>query len=252
MKKYNILISNDDSIYSNGIKALVETAKQWGNVTVVAPDKPQSGMGHAVTLDTIVQAKEVHLFGTDVKAYACSGTPADCTKLAIGVLMETPPDLVLSGINHGSNTATSVIYSGTMAAAIEAAMSGITGIGISLCDSSSKADFSASKQIIQDFWTQYMLTQKIKQGTCLNINIPKLDYSLIKGLQPCRQTMGYWKENFEERTSPKGEKYYWLSGYFLNTDSGQDNDEFYLSQNYATIVPISYDLTDYTTLSTLK
>ena len=243
MKKPLILVTNDDGITSKGIRELVEIAKKIGDVVVVAPDSPQSAMGHAITISKPLRLDLVeHLF-EGVTAYTCSGTPADCVKLAKHlVLKDQKPDLVVSGINHGSNTSISVLYSGTMSAAIEAALEGIPAIGFSLCDYSSDSDFSHIRTTVEHVIRQG-LKNGIPEATALNVNFPPIKMGELKGVKVCRQARARWSENFDQRQDPNGRSYYWLTGEFINEDKGEDTDEYLISQGYATIVPCAFDLT---------
>lgn len=241
-KKPLILVSNDDGITSKGILTLVSVMKKLGEVVVVAPDSPQSGMGHAITIGETLRLYETEIFD-DVLAYKSSGTPADCVKLAKHyVLKDRTPDLVVSGINHGSNTSISVLYSGTMSAAIEGALEGLPSIGFSLCDFSSQADFSHTEEWVEKIATQ-VLERGIPKGVALNVNFPPKRNEAIQGIKLCRQADAKWQEEFDERYDPNGRKYFWLAGNFVNFDKGKDNDEWAIANNYVSIVPCQYDLT---------
>lgn len=251
MKKPLILVSNDDGITSPGIRTLVDVMKKLGEVVVVAPDSPQSGMGHAITVGDTLRLEETNIF-EDVKAYECSGTPADCVKMAKHfVLKDRQPDLVVSGINHGSNTSISVLYSGTMSAAIEGAIEGMPAIGFSLCDYSWKADFSHVPQWIEHIARQ-ALEKGISKGVALNVNIPPKRNEDIKGIKICRQARAKWEETFEERFDPHGRRYFWLAGNFVNFDKGEDNDEWAIANNYISVVPCQYDLTAHHTITRIN
>lgn len=237
-----ILVSNDDGITSKGIRVLVNVMKQLGEVVVVAPDSPQSGMGHAITIGETLRLYEEDIF-EDVQAYKSSGTPADCVKLAKHyILKDRKPDLVVSGINHGSNTSISVLYSGTMSAAIEGALEGLPSIGFSLCDFSSKADFSHVEEYVYKIAKQ-VLERGLTKGVALNVNFPPKRNESIKGVKICRQAHAKWQEEFSERFDPNGRKYFWMAGNFVNFDKGEDNDEWAIANNYVSIVPCQYDLT---------
>ena len=243
-----ILVSNDDGITSKGIRVLVSVMKKLGDVVVVAPDSPQSGMGHAITIGQTLRLYEEDIF-EDVLAYKSSGTPADCVKLAKHhVLKDRKPDLVVSGINHGSNTSISVLYSGTMSAAIEGALEGLPSIGFSLCDFSSKADFSHVKEWVEKIARQ-VLEHGIPKGIALNVNFPPKRNEDIRGIKICRQADAKWQEEFVERFDPTGRKYFWLAGNFVNFDKGEDNDEWAIANNYVSIVPCQYDLTAHHAIS---
>ena len=247
-----ILVSNDDGITSLGIRTLVEVMQELGEVVVVAPDSPQSGMGHAITIGEPLRLHATPIF-EGVKAYECSGTPADCVKLGKHyVLKDRTPDLVVSGINHGSNTSISVLYSGTMSAAIEGAIEGIPSIGFSLCDFAADADFSHIKPFIKQIASN-VLTNGLPKGVALNVNFPKKSEETLKGVRICRQTNGKWQEEFDKRKDPHGRSYFWLSGNFVNFDAGQeDTCEWALENNYVSVVPCQYDLTAYETMKVMQ
>ncbi len=251
MSRPLILVSNDDGITSKGIRVLVSVMKKLGDVVVVAPDSPQSGMGHAITIGETLRLYEEDIF-EDVLAYKSSGTPADCVKLAKHyVLKDRTPDLVVSGINHGSNTSISVLYSGTMSAAIEGALEGYPSIGFSLCDFSSKADFSHVEEWVEKIARQ-VLERGIAKGVALNVNFPPKRNEPIKGIKICRQADAKWQEEFAERYDPTGRKYFWMAGNFVNFDKGEDNDEWAIANNYISIVPCQYDLTAYHAISQIN
>lgn len=251
MSKPLILVSNDDGITSKGIRVLVSVMKKLGDVVVVAPDSPQSGMGHAITIGETLRLYEEEIF-EDVLAYKSSGTPADCVKLAKHyVLKDRTPDLVVSGINHGSNTSISVLYSGTMSAAIEGALEGYPSIGFSLCDYSSKADFSHIEEWVKKIARQ-VLEKGISKGVALNVNFPPKRNEPIKGIKLCRQADAKWQEEFSERFDPTGRKYFWMAGNFVNFDKGEDNDEWAIANNYISIVPCQYDLTAHHAISQMN
>jgi len=234
-----ILVTNDDGITAPGIRALIEVMNELGDVCVVAPDSPQSGMGHAITLDSTLHIEKLTKNEGKQTEYSCSGTPADCVKLAVNEILHRKPDLCVSGINHGSNSAINVIYSGTMSAAIEAGIEGIPSIGFSLEDHSWNADFEPLKQYIRTI-TKNVLQKGLPDGVVLNVNFPKEN---IKGLKVCRQAKANWIEEFDKRTSPQGKEYYWLTGEFVNLDKGQDTDLYALETGFATVVPVQFDLT---------
>ncbi len=246
-----ILVSNDDGITSKGIRVLISVMKKLGEVVVVAPDSPQSGMGHAITIGETLRLYEEDIF-EDVVAYKSSGTPADCVKLAKHyVLKDRKPDLVVSGINHGSNTSISVLYSGTMSAAIEGALEGLPSIGFSLCDYSSKAEFSHVEEWVEKIARQ-VLQSGIPKGIALNVNFPPKRNEPIKGIKVCRQADAKWQEEFTERYDPTGRKYFWMAGNFVNFDHGEDNDEWAIANNYVAIVPCQYDLTAHHAISQIN
>ncbi|MFN4315001.1 MAG: 5'/3'-nucleotidase SurE [Chitinophagaceae bacterium] len=238
-----ILVTNDDGYTAPGILNLVEAVRDLGQVVVVAPDKPQSGMGHAITIGQPLRLHRVHNFG-DVEAYSCTGTPVDCVKLAVDKVLHRKPDLCLSGVNHGANHSINVIYSGTMSAAVEAAIESIPSVGFSLLDYSIEADFSGAREYAREVVLK-MLSTKMDQHTVLNVNIPAIPPNLIKGIRICRQAYAKYEEDFIERQDPHGRQYYWLTGKFVNFDKGKDTDEWALANGYVSVVPVQFDLTHY-------
>lgn len=241
MKKPLILVTNDDGITAPGIRSLVEVAKKFGEVVVVAPDSPQSGMGHAVTLTKPLRLHKTDIF-EGVDSYECSGTPVDCVKIAVDKVLHRKPDLCLSGVNHGSNSSINIIYSGTMSAAVEVALEGIPSIGFSLCDFSYEADFSVAQYAAEQIVKQ-VLHYGLANNTLLNVNVPKVSKEELKGIRICRQAMAKWEEEFDERQDPHGRHYFWLTGKFVNNDKGEDTDEWALANNFISVVPVQYDLT---------
>ena len=252
MKKPLILIVNDDGINAPGIRKLISIMNDFGEVVVVAPDGPQSGKGHAITIESTIRCDKVIIDNGPQTEYSCSGTPVDCVKLAVNKLITRKPDLCVSGINHGSNSSINVIYSGTMSAAVEGALEGIPSIGFSLLDYSHEADFSEGERYIREI-TQSVLNNSLPDGVCLNVNIPKsVDDKKIKGVKICRQAKANWVEEFDEREDPKGRKYYWLTGKFVNYDKGDDTDERALENHYISVVPVQFDVTAYHAISKLN
>ncbi|MFK7900006.1 MAG: 5'/3'-nucleotidase SurE [Cyclobacteriaceae bacterium] len=254
MSTPQILVTNDDGITSKGIRLLTEVACQFGEVTIVAPDKPQSGMGHAITVADPLKLKCSTTLFTDlpVKAYTCSGTPADCVKMANDIIYKTnSPDLVLSGINHGSNSSISVLYSGTMSAAIEAAIENIPAIGFSLCEYGDDTEMSHCKE-----WMEKIIVQILENGTsahtALNVNIPAFSKEPIKGIKIARQSTARWYEKYEKRTDPFGNDYYWIAGDFIKPNEGTDTDEWALDNNYVSVVPCQFDMTAHKKLAFFK
>ena len=237
-----ILLTNDDGIYAPGISNLIDFVANLGEVYVVAPDKAQSGMGHAVTINATLHCQEVNIHQNVKKQWSCSGTPVDCVKIAIDKLLPQKPDICVSGINHGSNSSINVIYSGTMSAAVEAGIEEIPAIGFSLCDFSYDADFLAAQKYIQEI-VKNVLKNGLPKGIVLNVNIPKASEKELKGIKICRQADARWIENFDKRQDPRGKTYYWLTGEFKNFDKGTDTDEWALENNYISIVPTQFDLT---------
>ena len=251
MERKLILITNDDGIAAPGIRHLVEVARELGDVIVVAPDSPQSGKGHAVTLSTPLRINKVEVF-EGIEAYECTGTPVDCVKLAIAVALKgRTPDLCVSGINHGSNASINILYSGTVSAAMEASLEGITAIGFSLLDFNFDADFEPCKPYIKQLITE-ALARKYPKSTLLNVNIPRLPAAELKGIKYCQQGEGRWEEEFMEAVDPRGQKYYWLTGKFVKHNSNEDTDLDALSQGYISVVPSMHDLTDYELLKKLQ
>lgn len=246
-KRPTILVTNDDGIHAAGIKALVEAVKDLGHVVVVAPDKPQSGMGHAITINDPLRLKKVDVFG-NIEAYACSGTPVDCVKLAKDKILHSQPELCVSGINHGSNSSINIIYSGTMSAAVEASIEGIPAVGFSLLDFAHDADFSAATHYANLIARQVLLFG-LPGSTLLNVNIPDLKLKEMNGIKICRQAVAKWEEEYNERNDPHGRKYYWLTGKFVNYDKGEDTDEWALANGYVSVVPVQYDLTAHHAIS---
>jgi 5'-nucleotidase len=238
-----ILITNDDGIMAPGILSLVEAVKDLGKCVVVAPDKPQSGMGHAITIGQPLRLQPVNIF-EGIEAWQCSGTPVDCVKLAVDKVLHRKPDICLSGINHGANHSINVIYSGTMSAAVEAAIESIPSAGFSLLDHSVEADFTGARKYAR-LVVEQMLRTKLDKHTVLNVNIPAVPLELIKGVKICKQAYAKYEEDFIERSDPNGKKYFWLTGEFVNFDKGRDSDVWALEHNYVSVVPVQFDLTNY-------
>ena len=250
MKKPLILITNDDGIHAPGIRYLIETMRPLGDILIVAPDKPQSAMGHAVTIQSPLR---LHMISEKpgYREYSCNGTPADCVKLGEKVILRGKPDLIVSGINHGSNASINVLYSGTMAAVIEGAMENVPSIGFSLNDYSHQADFNECGTIIRSI-TLKVLENGLPDGVCLNVNIPAINGSPLKGVKVTKQAKAFWDENFDERKDPHKRDYYWLRGEFVNLDTGEDNDHWAINNNYVSVVPIQIDLTAHHMIDTIK
>ncbi|MBA3829799.1 MAG: 5'/3'-nucleotidase SurE [Taibaiella sp.] len=236
-----ILITNDDGITAPGIKALVDAVKDLGRVVVVAPDSPQSGMGHAITIGQPLRLNKVAVFD-GVESWQCSGTPVDCVKLARDKVLHRKPDICLSGINHGANHSINIIYSGTMSAAMEAAIEGIPSAGFSLLDFRFDADFTLAGQVARTI-AQQMLADKMPKHLLLNVNIP-VRFTEYKGIKICRQAYAKWEEQFEHRVDPRGKDYYWMTGKFKNMDKSDDTDVQALADGYASVVPVKFDFTD--------
>lgn len=246
-----ILVTNDDGISAPGIRALIEVMKELGDVVVVAPDSPQSGMGHAITINSTLHIEKVIIDDGGQPEYSCSGTPADCVKLARNEILDRKPDLCVSGINHGSNSSINVIYSGTMSAALEAGIEGIPAIGFSLLDYNYNANFEASKPFVRKI-TENVLKHGLPNDVVLNVNIPNLKKQDIKGVKVCRQARANWEEEFDKRKTPQGKDYYWLTGKFVNLDGGEDTDEWALENGYISVVPVQFDLTAHHSIQQLN
>ncbi len=239
-----ILVTNDDGITAPGIRALIEAVSPLGKIVVVAPDSPQSGKGHAITIGVPLRLDQVDIF-EGIEAWQCSGTPVDCVKLARDKILHRKPDICVSGINHGANHSINIIYSGTMSAAMEAAIEGIPSIGFSNLDYGFAADFTLSKKVAAEL-TQKVLEGKLPAGTLFNVNIPVISEGKeFRGIKICRQANAKWVEEFDERRDPRGRKYFWLTGEFKNMDQGEDTDVWALENNYASLVPVQFDLTHY-------
>jgi len=246
-----ILVTNDDGMFAPGIKALVEVASKYGEVVVVAPDSPQSGQGHAITLAQPIRLNQVDVF-KDIAAYECSGTPVDCVKLAKSVVLKDRKiDLCVSGINHGSNASINIIYSGTMSAAMEASLEGIPSIGFSYLEYSFDADFSAPKHYA-DILINHALQDGLGDALLLNVNIPAIPLDEIKGFKVCKQADGNWTEDFVESKDPRGETYYWMTGEFIWETKDTDSDIWALRNGYVSVVPSMHDLTDHKSIPSLQ
>jgi 5'-nucleotidase len=240
-RKKIILVTNDDGITAPGLRALAETMSRLGEVIVVAPDSPQSGMGHAITINKPLRLDPVDVFD-GIKAWQSSGTPVDCVKLAVNKILHRKPDLCVSGINHGSNSSINIIYSGTMSAAMEGAFEGIPSIGFSLANHSLDADFKPACHFASLIAEQIM-DKGLPDRTLLNVNFPDLSLKKIKGIRVCRQAHAKWDEEFDERLDPNKRKYYWLTGKFMNLDKSDDTDEWALDNAYVSMVPVQFDFT---------
>jgi 5'-nucleotidase len=250
-KKPLILVTNDDGITAPGVSALIEAMRGLGEVVVIAPDKPQSGMGHAITINSTLRIHKVKIYGVK-EEYSCTGTPVDCVKIAVNKILNRKPDLCVSGINHGSNMSINVIYSGTMSAAVEGAIESIPSIGFSLLDESIGADFTAAKKVAKTL-AKYVLKHGLPKDVCLNVNIPRLHINEIKGIKVCRQARANWIEELDERHDPSGKQYFWLTGKFDNYDKGKkDTDVWALENGYVSVVPTQFDLTAHSAIKELE
>ena len=244
-----ILVANDDGITSPGLHALYSALKRIGHVTVVAPDAERSAVGHAITTLTPLRAKEFRL-GREVIGYAVNGTPADSVKLGVGTLLDRPPDLVVSGINLGPNTATNIIYSGTVSAATEARILGIPSIAVSL-GAFRDPDWTVAAAVARDI-ARMVLEKGLPKRVLLNVNVPNLPRSEIKGVRLTRQGDSAYVEEFSVREDPRRQPYYWLAGSYKMTDTDEDTDAWALDHGYVSITPITFDLTAYSELDTIR
>lgn len=247
-----IFITNDDGVNAKGFRRLVETAARFGRVVAVAPEQTQSGMSHAITMFKPLFLRKV-VDESNVRVYSLSGTPVDCVKMAFDYLLEGEKvDLALSGINHGSNSAINVLYSGTMGAAVEGSFYGCPSVGLSLLDHDPDADFDASADIAARIIDR-LLNNETKTPVCLNVNIPQGRPEQIRGIRLCRQNRGFWREHFFCRQDPRGMDYFWLTGEFCNEEpEAEDTDEWALNNGYVSVVPIQVDMTDYTQIGRLR
>lgn len=237
-----ILLTNDDGLYAGGLRTLIKLMQEFGKVVVISTIESRSGMSQALTVKMPIRVKLLRETKKK-RVYVCSGTPADGVKIAMSQLLERKPDWVVSGINHGSNSSVSVLYSGTMAAAIEGCLYGIDSVGFSLNSFSAEADFTASKKYIRKVMNT-LAEKKLPKGICLNVNVPICKEEEIKGIRISRQSAGNWREEFDKRKDPSGKTYYWLKGVFDNHEpEAKDTDEWALANNYVSVVPISVDMT---------
>lgn len=239
----HLLLTNDDGIYAPGIAALKQNIQDLGHVTVVAPDVEQSGVGHSITFSHPLRVREVQANNQRI-GYGVNGSPADCVKLAIYEVMEQRPDVVISGINMGSNVGIHILYSGTVAAAVEAAIMGYPSIAVSFEISGRYDDIHSAAKIARSV-IERILTHKLPKGSLLNINIPSIPPDQIKGIKVTRQYAQDFQENFEKRTDPSGRSYYWLLGTDKTRHREEDTDIHAINEGYISITPLRYDLTDY-------
>lgn len=244
-----ILVCNDDGIGSEGIFQLADALSEIAEVTVIAPISEQSAVGHSITMKVPLRYSKYNIRNKFI-GYAVDGTPADCVKFGINNLMEEPPDLVVSGINHGANTAISIIYSGTVSAAREAAIMDYPAIAFSITDHK-PTHFEYARKVAKEL-TLKVAQNGLKQGTLLNVNIPNLPESEIKGLMPTKQGCSKWDDIYEERMDPYGNNYYWLTGTLTDYETDDQNDQIAVKNNYVAVTPIHFDLTDYELLKDLK
>ncbi len=248
MKKPTILVTNDDSIHATGIQVLISIARKLGNVIVMAPEYPMSGKSHSITSNTPLRST-LRKQEEGYVEYTCAGTPVDCVKLAQHLFFkEKGPDLVVSGINHGSNASINIIYSGTMGAALESCLCGHPAIGFSLVDYAADADFSYAEPYVCKIMED-VLQNALPQGICLNVNIPCGE---IKGIKVCKQAKAFWHDAYDQRVDPHGCDYFWLTGNFVPENAENGDDISALEQGYVSVVPVQHDLTAYSYLSTFE
>jgi 5'-nucleotidase len=245
-----IFITNDDGINAPGLRALIEVMRPLGRVVVVAPDKPQSGTAHAITVNVPLRLEPI-CRERDYEEYSCNGTPADCVKMGFKIILKGHPDLLVSGINHGSNASVSIIYSGTLAAVLEGCMANVPSIGFSLNNYGWEADFTPSRNYVKRI-SEAVLKKGLPEGICLNVNIPDIPEGEIRGIKVCQQSGGSWQEDFDERKDPMGRKYYWLKGIFIKTGDGGATDIWALENHYVSVVPVHTDMTAHQFLSKLE
>ncbi|MBE0640007.1 MAG: 5'/3'-nucleotidase SurE [Bacteroidales bacterium] len=249
-KRPTILVTNDDGITAPGLRTLIKVMRKLGDVVVVAPDRPRSGQGHAITVSMPLRVSSVYK-EEGYQEYRCNGTPVDCVKLGVQIVLRRTPDLLVSGINHGSNASINVVYSGTMAAVIEAAIDKIPAIGFSLDDYEANADFSHTEEYVEII-AREVLEKGLPEGTCLNVNFPVNSNKPLQGVKVCRQSLGSWKERFDERTDPRGRDYFWITGVFSNPDHKEGTDTRAMEQNYVSVVPMKFDLTSYEAMAAVQ
>lgn len=249
-----IFLTNDDSYLSKGFSAAVNLAREFGRVVAIAPDRVQSGMSQAITINQPLFMRQVEA-SDGVEIYAFSGTPVDCAKIAFDhFFAEQRVDLVLSGINHGSNAAVNVMYSGTMGAAIEGSFYGVPSIGLSLDDHDADANFEGAVKYGREIIASVLdAADRLPRPLCLNVNVPRCAASEIQGIRLSRQTRGFWREDFFARQDPHGRDYFWLTGAFQNAEpDAEDTDEWALAHRYVSVVPVQVDMTDYKMLGCLQ
>ncbi|WP_300799359.1 5'/3'-nucleotidase SurE [uncultured Alistipes sp.] len=253
MNRRLILVTNDDGYDSKGLAAAVEVARTFGRVVVVAPETVQSGMSQAITMYNPLYLRRIREEEA-LSVYAFSGTPVDCVKMAFDYLLrDERVDLVISGVNHGSNSAANVLYSGTMGAAIEGSFYGCPAVGLSLDDHSADADFTAAVEYGRRIVGEVLAAPELTLPLCLNVNVPALPAAEIRGIRTCRQNRGFWREEFFRREDPRGREYFWLTGAFVNGEpEAEDTDGWALSHGYVSVVPVQADMTDYRQLEQLR
>ncbi len=245
-----ILVTNDDGIESRGIHALVHAMRRLGDVIVIAPDRQQSAVGHALTVASPLRATPFSRDG-EVIGWAINGTPADCVKLGVSTLMEQRPDMIISGINHGSNTSVNAIYSGTVSAATEGTLMGIPSMAVSLATFDESADMSLAAEVAYEVASR-LLSLDLPLGTLLNVNVPPIPREDYKGLRVTRQGHSEWKDRYDVRLDPHGKPYYWLTGDFVTVTELEDADDIVVANGWASITPLHYELTNFNILETLR
>jgi 5'-nucleotidase len=250
MSKPKILITNDDGIDSPGIYTLVQTMKEFGDIVVIAPDRQQSAVGHALTVANPLRAIHFHRNG-EMFGYAINGTPSDCVKIAISTLLEQKPDMIISGINHGQNTAINVLYSGTVSAATEGILLGIPSIAVSLAT----YDYGADCSVAANYALQIARSIKelnLPKGVLLNINVPSLETNEIKGIKITRVSRNIWNDRYEKRIDPYGRAYYWFAGELSSGDDDPESDYVALKNGWVSVTPIEYSFTNHSIIKNLK
>lgn len=250
MEKVDILVCNDDGIDAPGINALVNALKDIANITVVAPDRQQSAVGHALTLSSPLRAIPFHKDG-ELFGYAINGTPADCVKIGLSGLIKKKPDFVVSGINHGQNTAVNILYSGTVSAATEGYLSGIKSIAFSLASHDYDADFYVAMKFVKRI-VKNLISNKYDENYLLNVNIPYTNEREIKGIKIVHHSDTVWKDKYEKRKDPFNREYYWFAGEYNIVNEDPDSDDNALQNNYVTITPLQFQITDFDKIEKIK
>lgn len=248
MKRPLILVSNDDGVQAKGLNELISMLHPLGDVIVMAPDSPRSGSACSLTVSSPVKYQLVHN-EDGLLIFKCSGTPADCVKLALDSVLDVRPDIIIGGINHGDNSAVNVHYSGTMGVVLEGCMKGIPSIGFSLCNHNPDADFTPTSPYIRRI-TEEVLKRGLPEGICLNVNFP--DTPFYRGIKVCRQTKGAWEQEWAKRNHPRGGCYFWLTGEFVEHEQGEDSDHWALNHDYVAITPTKIDVTAYEMMEEMK
>jgi len=243
-----ILLTNDDGIFAPGLAALRDALSQVDDVVVVAPDIERSGAAHSITVHLPLRVRKIN-WDQHHLGYAVSGSPADCVKIAVRELLERTPDFVISGINYGGNVGINVLYSGTVAGALEGAMFALPSMACSL-EYTEEANFHAAAEIVCKIYAHFK-QREIPPGTLLNVNIPAIPPDRLKGVRITRMSRSVYNEKFDKRYDPRGDAYYWIDGYFKDTDSVEGTDAYAVANGYVSVTPLHYDLTDYKLLQAL-